>query len=308
MVSTQIGRWALWGMTPAGRFLLERRQICDAFPLVIAGDTAAAPLTRLDVAWTDDWHSLLADTTLTGIVLTAPLRERATRIREALQAGKTVFVEGSPCHDAAELLMLEATRDGTKSGLGTFSIQPRDGDLQAAQTAYQSRALGKLLHVVWFAGDYAIESEPCHDFETLTYDILVQFLDLTNAQPDVVQAWSSQATAGFQIRLECLSGLTARLEFHRRALSGLRTGWVLEGTQGAYRDGRVTTRATDGELREESIARGVCEVDIWGRLKRLAVQPSAAEESWRLASKTVRLLEACRRSISSGQPVRCADG
>lgn len=308
MDSLPIGRWALWGMSPAGRFLLERRHICDEFPLVVAGDEAAIPTSNSHIAWTDDWQSLLADQSLTGIVLTAPLRERAARICEALHAGKMALVEGRPRQDATELSKLEAALSEGQGQLAVFSVQPTDADYRLAHGAYRTGRLGKLRRVIWVACDHVLESDRGLDvegIETSIYELATQFLELTNELPNVLQAWRLPETAGMQLRLACPSGLTASLEFHRRALSGLRTGWVLEGTAGAYRQGRVTTRAADGELGEESVICPDDEEDVWIRLKRLAMQPESAAESWHLASRAVRLLEACRRSISSGQPVHC---
>lgn len=310
MDSSPIGRWALWGMSPAGRFLLERRHICDEFPLVVAGDAAAIPRGNSQIAWIDDWQTLLTDRSLTGIVLTVPLRERAARICEALRAGKMVLVDDRPCQDVTELSKLEAALSEGKGQVAVFSVQPADTDYRSAQAAYRTGRLGKLRRVVWVACDQVLESDRGLDaegIETSAYELALQFLELTDELPNVVQAWGLPETAGIQLLLVCPSGLTASLEYHRLAMSGLRTGWVLEGTIGAYRQGRVTTRAADGELREESVVRPDDEEDVWIRLRRLAAQPETAAESWRLASRAVRLQDACRRSISSGEPVRCGD-
>lgn len=59
--------------------------------------------------------------------------------------------------------------------------------------------------------------------------------------------------AGFLATLEFEDGTSAVLEVQTASLLSLRTGWLLEGSHGAYRAGRRYSKAADGEIIDEPV-------------------------------------------------------
>jgi predicted dehydrogenase len=59
--------------------------------------------------------------------------------------------------------------------------------------------------------------------------------------------------AGFLATLEFEDGTSAALEVQTASLLSLRTGWLLEGSHGAYRAGRRYSKAADGEIIDEPV-------------------------------------------------------
>ena len=61
---------------------------------------------------------------------------------------------------------------------------------------------------------------------------------------------------GFLATIEFARGTSAVIEVQTQSLLSLRTGWLLEGTTGAYRDGRQYTKTLDGEIIDEPVSVG----------------------------------------------------
>ena len=69
---------------------------------------------------------------------------------------------------------------------------------------------------------------------------------------------SSQAVDdGFLATVEFGDGTSAVIELQIRSVLSLRTGWLLEGSLGAYRAGRLYTRTADGEIIDEPVSRPI---------------------------------------------------
>jgi len=289
------------------------------FPLTVIGETDPGDVSadRTDrLRWTTDWAALLADPELTGIVIAVPQDQRVERICAALRAGKSVLVEGLPAMNVTELARIEAAISTSGQRIGSFFARGEDADFAAAKFACRSGRLGQLRQINWIGSEYALPADnpqvmvpddPEQTFREVGGWLIRQLLLIVEESPHTIQAWNLAATAGLQIRVECPSGMSAWLESHRAAFSGLRTGWVVEGTLGAYRDGRLMTLVADGELRSEPLLPPETDRNVWTELRRLLDQPEAARRSWRQSSQTVSLLHDCRASIHSGRPIVCSE-
>ncbi len=285
-----LGAWALVGAEPAGRFLLERLRIRADFPLVAVCATEA-----ISGSWNVvSRQQLLEDARVSGVILTVPVSQRADWIRAALSAGKRVLVESSPGLTSADVaipLILSALADGS---LGVFHVQRVDQDGHAAVAAVHSGRLGELRSVRYISCESAIaDGRDWRDTLRHVGPALFDWLaEIAGPRKYVLQAWPTPATAGFQVRLQDARGFTAWFDIQRSSLCDLRTGWVLEGANGAYHRGRLITRAADGELLEEEISPGPgANDDVICDLLHLAASPDAARLSLQRAMQSFALME-----------------
>jgi predicted dehydrogenase len=249
-----------------------------------------------------DWQQLLTDPQITGVILAVSPESKSGLIRAALDKGKRVLVEGSP----------GSLEPPSHSGaLGVFHVQRKDRDFHSAMTAVASGRLGTLLAIRYIFCEYGLPSRgdriPPTWTETLQQAgpfLFDQLASLAKASPLSIEAWSQPETAGFQARLAYPAGLSAWIDVQRTSLNDLQTGWVLEGSAGSYRRGRLVTLAADGELLEEDIVPPDNEDhDVFADLRRLAESRPAAQESLDRAMQSLTILESIQRSASEQHPV-----
>lgn len=315
MTEPDIGRWALVGLQPAGRFLLERFRLRPDFPLVavcvqprdhpVAVRTYGLPLIQ-------DYARILADPHIAGVVVTAQRGLCGEVVRAALSAGKRVLAEGSLGDSAAEACRLASL--GTSAGqLSVFHLRRHDGDFIAARKILASGRLGRL-HTIrkiscndalpaWYDGQHAPDDwlDVLQRDGPFLFDQLQQLLD---CNPQTATAWSCPPTRGFQARLEYEDGSSAWIDLQQSSVCGLETGWILEGTAGGYGNRRVMSRADDGELLQEELTADFDEeVDILTDLRAAALQPAVATAGLVRAIRTAAVLEAIQNAVQTGRAV-----
>jgi predicted dehydrogenase len=249
-----------------------------------------------------DWQPLLADPQITGVILAVSSDLKPAMLRAALAHEKRVLVENSP--GSREY----ASNPGS---LGVFHVRRADRDFHSAMAAVESGRLGTLSAVRFIFCEYGLPAgidgvvptwtETLQQTGPFLFD---QLAALVNASPHSVEAWSQPQTAGFQARLAYPAGLSAWIDVQRASLNGLQTGWVLEGTAGSYRRGRLATLAADGEVLEEDIVPpDNTDHDVFADLRWLAESRQAAQESLDRAMQGLIILDAIHRSASEHCPV-----
>lgn len=304
MTPLDLGRWALVGSGPVARFLLERWRLRADFPLaaVCHPDAAAASDRQCGLPSVNDWQQLLADPQITGVILAVAPESKPELIRAALDKGKRVLVEGSA----------GPIQPSSLSGsLGVFHVRRPDRDFHAALTAMMSGRLGTLAAVRYVFCEYGLlageDRVPPTWMGTLQQTgpfLFDQLATLVTASPLRVESWAQPETSGFQARLEYEGNLFAWIDVQRSSLCGLQTGWVLEGSAGSYRSGKIVTLAADGELLEEDLVppeNG--DHDVFADLRRLAESRQAAQDSLDRAMQSLTTLEAIQRSASDKRPI-----
>jgi predicted dehydrogenase len=316
MTRSDLGRWALIGSGPAARFLLERWRLRSDFPLVAAAftsDESFHPIGHYGLPSTDDWRRLLADPHLSGVILAVPRELRAETVQTALSRGKRVLIESSPGPSGS--FGINPAEDARRRGsLGVFHLRRPDPDFHRATAAAASGRLGTLRTVRWMSCEYAVppgcsglNSVPAwtETLQQMGPSLFEQLALITGAVPGTVEAWALPETSGFQTRLEYSSGLSAWIDVQRAAFCGTQTGWMLEGSAGGYRQGRLTTLAEDGEVIDEDVSpeNDPADDDVFWELRRLALCRQAAEESLQRAIQAGLVLDAIQASARERRPI-----
>ena len=306
-------RWALVGLDSSGRHLLERWSVRADFPLVAVCDPSPerrAWAQRRNLTTAASLPDLLDTLDIDGVILTRSPRQPSDDLKLALQRRLKVLVEdelGPNVQIAGELA------EAAQAPAGVFQLHQGDQDFAAAQAAVASQRLGRLCTLRFTScelglADDAHRSDDEPSWKTPLYQsataIFEQMLLLTGKSPVGVQAWADDATAGFHARIEMPDRLTVWLDMQWACANGLRTGWVIDGAAGAYRQGRLYSLADDRELLEETMAPAVDVLeDTMAELRRLAADPAAARQSLERSLERIALREAIAESIVSGQRV-----
>lgn len=314
MTDSDLGRWALLGIEPAGRFLLERFRIRPDFPLVcvcvLSADEADA-VRSYSLPVTGDYARLLDDPQISGVIVTAPKPTRGELMQAALAAGKRVLVEGEPGLSVTESLRLMKTAGDR---LGVFQVRRPDHEFLAAKAAINSGRLGQI-HTVrhtWCSQalpEPQLNGSPIADWqESLQHEgprLFDELQQLVPGSPVGVSAWSSPPTAGFMARLEYPHGTAAWIDLQRASLCEWATGWMLEGDAGAYRQLRLMTRAGDGEILSEQLQPDPDDdVDVLADMKHLLRSSTACKASLNRAVQSAAITQAIEAAIQSGHSVR----
>ncbi len=291
--------WGLWSTTPEGRYLYEAWQLRREFPLVCAGPRNATSQYGLEAI--SNWPTLRDDPWIATILLAVPLAERAALVFETLEAGKSVIVEGWPTHSEPELSALEEAMRTSGQTVGTIFATPGDQESRLAESALLSGRLGDLRRITWIHSEF---TAPAGQREEISADswretfsrngghLLTRLIHWIKQSPQEIWAWPCPATAGFQLRLKYAGELVVWLEAHTHSCSDLRTGWVVEGSDGAYSHGKLMSLAADGELRSEMVTDQTEHVTIGAELARLA-DSNVARASWTHTKAVAELFRRC---------------
>ncbi len=184
----------------------------------------------------------------------------------ALGRSKSIIIEAPQelTIDELERLSLAAIEHGQVAAI----YEPRrwDRDFLQARCALESGRLGKLLRLRYSVHDSCLPGElfPLGIAKELGSHVLDQMLQLVGPNALNVQDGSAlfvwrhfpsarDRSAGFTASFEFSEDVSAIIEIQTRSLLGTRSGWMLEGTAGAYRNGNLFTRTVDGEIVDEPL-------------------------------------------------------
>ena len=257
----------LIGSSATSRFVCERLSLCsdlrliatwseeepsDDLPLPLAGITPTKCRrhgTPFDVMQDPDVR-----------VVHFANDSKADWMRQALGAAKSIVVESPQSLSLDELEQL--ARDATSCQQTAAVYGPRrwDADFLQAQAALESGRLGRLLRVRYSVHDYRLPDEtfPRGVARELGWPVLDQLLVLFDSRPRHRFDWrhfpsDADRSDGFVGRFDFADDVSAVIEVQTRSLLSYRSGWMLEGTAGAYRNGRLYTRTPDGEIIDEPL-------------------------------------------------------
>lgn len=185
---------------------------------------------------------------------------------DALARRKSVILEAP--HELSVAQLERLARAAEAGELAAAIYQPRrwEPDFLAARSALQSGRIGRLLRLRCFVHEQRLPDEtyPLGVATELGFAVLDQMLQLTQANktdestivspqtfPARTTPFQVDPSEGFVANIELAEDVSAIIEIQTRSLLGFRSGWMIEGTDGAYRHGRLYTRTADGEIVDE---------------------------------------------------------
>lgn len=184
----------------------------------------------------------------------------------ALAGSKSIIVEAPHMLTSDELEELAKTADRYGQFAAIYEPRRWDRDFLQARCALESGRLGKLLRLRYSVHDSCLPGElfPLGIAKELGSHVLDQMLQLVGPNALNVQDGSAlfvwrhfpsarDRSAGFTASFEFSEDVSAIIEIQTRSLLGTRSGWMLEGTAGAYRNGNLFTRTVDGEIVDEPL-------------------------------------------------------
>jgi len=185
---------------------------------------------------------------------------------EALTRAKSIVVEAPHSLSREELERLAQVATGCQQVAAIFEPRRWDEDFLSALAAVRSGRIGRPLRLRYSVHDARVPGET---FSTgvdreLGAPVLDQLLQLIGSPESaaparvVSQVWrhfpsDHDRGDGFLAHFEFTDELCAVIEIQTRSLLGFRSGWMIEGTNGAYRHGRLYTRTADGEIVDEPL-------------------------------------------------------
>lgn len=185
---------------------------------------------------------------------------------EALARAKSILVEDPQSLTVEELQRLAKIARDCHQVAAIYEPRRWDGDFLLAQSALKSGRLGELRRLRYTVHDKCLPNETfsrgvARELGTPVLDQLLQLIEtsgLTTSTATAPIAWRHFPSAhdhseGFVASFEFAENISAIIEIQTRSLLGFRSGWMIEGTDGAYRNGRLYTRTADGEIVDEPL-------------------------------------------------------
>lgn len=246
---------AVIGSGPDARYACERFALHHDFAVVAELDPANSATSIA---------SLLKNDRLHVIYFAGPdhgERSVGDLISDSLQAGKHIVSRSGVLKDIARHrdLMAQAT-----DSVMAVVEEPRrwDEDFLNARLLIDTGKLGSLkrirlaTHELKFPGE-SFPNGVLRDLGLHWMDQLLAFVKEDLASCHLRRNFSKQGSVddGFVAVMEFTSGVSAMIEIQTTSLLSSRSGWFVEGTEGAYRNGRLYTRTNDGEIVDEPVER-----------------------------------------------------
>ena len=306
-------RVGVLGLGQAGLFYLECLSLCADVRLVGAVD--ADPQHRALASGAgcqlfDQRDSLLSPTVADALFLVDDFSEEAAK---AVLLGGQHLVIDRPWSVSSEVLRsLGELADKSNRTLTVASPGRWSASFVSAMTALRTGRLGNLHSVRLSSCEKRVPGEMSADgvLREFAYRWIDQLLELVDSTPERVYAklWSDgqpKQEYGFLALIDFTNGCRAQIEIDTRSRLGFRTGWMIEGSTGSFRNDRLYTEADDGEIVDEPLTHANDSADSFIR-ELTAMWGGAATTLPTLADAAcvVRVIEALERSATSGDVVQ----
>lgn len=192
----------------------ELATLCDLDAARLEETRATAAVSFPDVRVTTDYRELLADETITAVIIATPPKAHAPLSIEALAAGKHVLCEKPNVLSMAEARDVLAASERAPGTLQFFSSRFRDAGARRAREVLRSGAIGKPYHAevqlflpaaracdkppgkapLWFGRKEVAGGGPFMDMGQYFLDGLLWMLDWPELQRITASAWRGMPT------------------------------------------------------------------------------------------------------------------
>lgn len=306
-------RVGVLGLSHAGLFYLESLSLSADVRLVGAFDSN--PQRRALAAGSgcplsDQRDSLLSPTLADALFLVDGFSEE---VAKAVLLGGQHLVIDRPWSVSSDVLRsigelaVKSDRTVTIASPGRWSA-----NYVSAMTALQTGRLGSLHSVRLSSCEKRVPGETSAEgvLREFGYRLIDQLLVLVDSTPERVFAkllsdGQPKQEHGFLAVIDFTNGCTAQIEIDTRSRLGFRTGWMIEGSTGSFRNDRLYTETNDGEIVDEPLTHSDYHSDSF--ISELTAMWRGAPTTLPTlsdAASVVRVIEALECSASSGEVVR----
>ena len=182
----------------------------------------------------------------------------------------------------------------------------------SAMSALQTGRLGSLHSVRQSSCEKRVpgETSPAGVLREFGYRWIDQLLTLVDSKPERVYAkllsdGRPKQEHGFLAVIDFTNGCTAQIDIDMRSRLGFRTGWMIEGSSGSFRNDRLFTETDDGEIVDEPLMHSNSSTDSFiGDLIATWSGSPITRPNLADAADVVCVIEALERSASAGEAVR----
>ena len=268
-------RVGIVGLGRAGRYHLERLSLRDDFRVVALHDTDSTALRNCNefpARQHGVWSSFLADSVLEAVLIATPPATHFQAAVDVLEAGRDVLIESPLCLRVAEADELLAVASRTGRRLSVLHTHRWDDDFRSAKAMIAEGKLGQVLAAKWNIWQFNPRPESLgwqvrsasnwqHDSAagggvlwTFGAHYFDQLLQLVGMEPvSVFARWlgdrsRSEADDSFLAVVTFANGAVGEIEVHHSSFAPQRTGWMVNGTDGAYSNFTHFSATPEGEV------------------------------------------------------------
>lgn len=299
------------GVTPAGLYLLERLKLESDAQVVGAFDPNPKRSMLAAGLGIPIWQSLdeLRFDAIDSLLLMDCHSEQL--VSTALNCGKHIVVDRPWLLTSDQLRSLSQQATAANVVATTTGLKRDSSEFRNAVIARQTGRIGPLNSLRLSACEQAIavDGRVTGVLREYGFDKLAQLLQLADSTPQRVFATrycdpGEKQEHGFLAVIEFAGGCTALIEFETKTRFSLRTGWMLEGSCGSYRDGRLYTVTADGEIVDEPLLHPATpeNVDLGKLLSAWNGEP-AALPGLNDAARVLQLIEGIEHSADLRQAI-----
>ncbi|MEI8019754.1 MAG: Gfo/Idh/MocA family oxidoreductase [Schlesneria sp.] len=306
-------RVGVLGLGHAGLFYLERLSLSADIRLVGAFDSDSKRrglATGSGCPLFDRWDSMLSPNVADALFLVDDFSEEVAKA--VLHGGQHLVIDrpwsvSSKVLRSLGELAVNSNRTSTVASPGRWSA-----NFVSATAARRTGRLGNLRSVRLSSCEKRVPGEMSEDgvLREFGYRWLDQLFVLVESNPERVYAkllsdGEPKQEYGFLAVIDFANGCTAQIEIDTRSRLGFRTGWMIEGSSGSYRNDRLYTEIDDGEIVDEPLIHSNDSNETF--ISELTKKWSGASTTLPTladAANVVQVIEALERSAISGEVVQ----
>ena len=304
-------RIAVVGLDRIGAYHLERLSLRDDIEVVATHDPDATRTSLLPPCGGEfypSWESLLAGAAVEAVLLIGRPEFRTPLAVQALDAGKHVAVPLPLAGSTADADALVAAARNSQRVLAALPFHRWNDDFRTAAAELASGKLGRLRAAKCLVWQYrAHEEQP---LDAVGPELLDQMIQLFDAPPQEITARVAATREGRQTGFTLIAGFgdgrTGLLDVDFAAIAPQRSGWVLQGSDGAWQNFRRYTRTDEDEIYETPVEPLPTFWDeAYAELVRLVRQtePGEVPAVTQEARAVAQLLDAARESARCNRTV-----
>jgi predicted dehydrogenase len=312
-VEATVWRVGIIGINSAGLYLLERLSLTPNIRIVGAFDPDPARRGLADHFGCALWKELPSTLAALETDVLFFAGEISTNVISMVLGNGQHVVLHEPWRLSSDVLFDLSKSATTTNRVATVScIRRWSADFVGAMTANNSGRLGTLQTVRFSSCEQGIplDNSSAGMLREFGYHWLDQLLILIDSAPVRVFARrffedGETYDHGVWATIEFANGCLAQIDLQSRSRLSHRTGWMLEGSTGSYRNDRLYTTTAEGEIVDEPLPHSERPADPLIDELKLAWQGETTKlPTLANAARVVKLIEAIEQSAELCEVIR----